>query len=210
MPVHLEPDDEVLQLAAMLFKQQPLLEAVGPEDILEFGPRGQRLQETKGRWEVHGWQSRPCEGQSETGASMTESANLLKRDPGPELARLFDAGTQSFILSLVENAMPTDSAVILRSLRPGEEEAEESLVHLEWPNGVFSLSHVAIPFPASDPLYGDGSGEPSPGVRLGDLAARGERGVLRISPGDMLRIRWNPFYPFLERRVLEFTGLAAD
>ena len=41
-------------------------------------------------------------------------------------------------------------------------------------------------------------------------AARGERGVLRISPGDMLRIRWNPFYSYLEGRVLEFVGLEAD
>jgi hypothetical protein len=140
----------------------------------------------------------------------TESANLLKHDPGPELLRRLESGNRTFTLSLVTNASPTDPAVILRSIRPGESRPKDSPLGLAWPRGVFSLSHVAIPFPAGDPLYGAGSGDESPGVRLGDLAGRGERGVLRISPGDMLRIRWNPFYPYLEERVLEFVGLAGE
>jgi hypothetical protein len=36
------------------------------------------------------------------------------------------------------------------------------------------------------------------------MALRGERGALRISAVDMLRLRWNPFYYYLEKRVLEF------
>jgi hypothetical protein len=52
--------------------------------------------------------------------------------------------------------------------------------------------------------------EPSPGVALGSLALRGERGVLKISPAAMLRLRWNPFYPYLEARTLEFLGLDQD
>ena len=36
---------------------------------------------------------------------------------------------------------------------------------------------------------------------------RGERGVLKIPAADMLRLRWNPFYPFMERRLLEFARL---
>ena len=31
--------------------------------------------------------------------------------------------------------------------------------------------------------------------------------VLQISASDMLRVRWNPFYPYVEARVLEFLGL---
>ena len=54
------------------------------------------------------------------------------------------------------------------------------------------------------PAWPDLVGHPT----LGDLALRGERGVLRVTPDDMLRLRWNPFYPWLERRVLEFVGLA--
>ena len=29
-------------------------------------------------------------------------------------------------------------------------------------------------------------------------------GVLRVSPGNMLRLRWNPFYSYLEERALAF------
>jgi hypothetical protein len=42
---------------------------------------------------------------------------------------------------------------------------------------------------------------------LGSLAFRGEKGVLKVSPTAMLRLRWNPFYPYLEQRTLEFLGL---
>jgi hypothetical protein len=40
------------------------------------------------------------------------------------------------------------------------------------------------------------------------MALRGERGVLQTSAADMLRLRWNPFYPYMERRLLEFLHLA--
>jgi hypothetical protein len=66
-----------------------------------------------------------------------------------------------------------------------------------------------LPFPANDPLYGGEAGGDSPGIQLGNQALRGERGVLRISASDMLRLHWNPFYPYLERRVIEFVKPAA-
>ena len=31
--------------------------------------------------------------------------------------------------------------------------------------------------------------------------------TLRISAADMLRLRWNPFYPYLEQRVVAFFKL---
>ena len=33
---------------------------------------------------------------------------------------------------------------------------------------------------------------------------RGERGVLKISSDALLRLRYNPFYDFLEARVIEW------
>ena len=72
---------------------------------------------------------------------------------------------------------------------------------------MFSLSHVALTFPPDDPLYGGDQAQPSPGISLGNVALRGERGVLQVSPAAMLRQRWNPFYPYLERRTLEFFDL---
>jgi hypothetical protein len=77
-----------------------------------------------------------------------------------------------------------------------------------WPKGLYSLSHVALPISPKDPLYGGPDAGKSPGIKLGDLALRGERGVLQIPAADMLRLRWNPFYPYMERRLLEFVRLA--
>jgi hypothetical protein len=32
---------------------------------------------------------------------------------------------------------------------------------------------------------------------------------LLVPAAEMLRMRWNPFYPFVEHKVLEFLGLGA-
>ncbi len=67
---------------------------------------------------------------------------------------------------------------------------------------MYSLSHVALPFPLGDALYGM---RPEPGedfgVHLGTIAARGERGVLLFSLDAMLRMASNPFFPYLLARV---------
>jgi hypothetical protein len=40
---------------------------------------------------------------------------------------------------------------------------------------------------------------------LGNIAVRGEKGVLRVSAGDLLRLRSNPFLPYIKQRILEKT-----
>ncbi len=47
-----------------------------------------------------------------------------------------------------------------------------------------SLSHVALPFPPDDPLYGQRPPNDDDIVFLDDLAIKGERGVLKI-PGRL-------------------------
>lgn len=75
---------------------------------------------------------------------------------------------------------------------------------LSWPRDVFSLSHVALPFPLDDGLYGL---NPAPtddfGLTLGALAIRGERGALVIGLGANLRMSSNPFYPYVIGRIME-------
>ena len=65
------------------------------------------------------------------------------------------------------------------------------------------MSHVSIPFPLDDPLYGlrpDSSREDF-GVELGTLAPRGERGALVVTMEFLSRIASNPFFPFLIERI---------
>jgi hypothetical protein len=58
-----------------------------------------------------------------------------------------------------------------------------------------------------DSVYGGPSASASPGIQLGNLALRGERGVFRVSGTDMLRLRWNPFFAYVQSRTLTFMRL---
>ena len=138
---------------------------------------------------------------------MTDAIAVLANDPRPMVEGLLAQGDITFTLSHLTNATPDIPEVVVRRRAPGLQEIREEATGLSWPSGIFSLSHVALPFPASDLLYGDGTTRNSPGIELGILALRGERGALRISAVDMLRLRWNPFYSYLEKRVLEFVKL---
>ena len=139
----------------------------------------------------------------------TNIETLLVDDPKPGLAAMLDQPNLAFALSVIANRNEASREVVVRHKKPGESETTETALGLAWPEDLYSLSHIALPFTKEDPLYG--IGEPN-GIelRLGGLALRGERGVLQVSATDMLRLRWNPFYSYLEGRVFAFLGLAQD
>ncbi len=132
---------------------------------------------------------------------------FLKPDDQRFLERLLPPGRRRFTLTILTNANAETLEVLERSTPAGSQASAQRLLPLAWPPEVYSLSHVAVPFARDDALYG---GEPDPrqggGIHLGTLAPRGERGVLTVSPGDFLRITWNPFFPYLEERVGQWTG----
>lgn len=134
--------------------------------------------------------------------------HLFAKTPSADLEKLLTRANQNFSLSVVTNA--TDQAeptaqVSIRHRKAGTAEFTTEATDMAWPKQIFSLSHVALPFPESDSLYGSGQGGKTP--TLGNRSLRGERGTLLISPGEMLRQKWNPFYPWLEKRSLEFLEL---
>jgi len=135
---------------------------------------------------------------------------MLRNDPKTDIDPLLENPNLNFTISVVSNKNEHSTAVIVRRKRVGSVEITELPTGLRWPHDVYSLSHVALPFPADDPLYGGEQAAASPGIQLGKLALRGERGVLRIRASDMLRIRWNPFYPHMEQRLLAFLGLDTE
>ena len=132
---------------------------------------------------------------------------LLRNDPREVLRRHLDDAGHDFALTVITNESEESSAVVEHRRAPGSQAFRTTPLGLEWPGDLFSLGHVAIPFPPADPLYGGMPPSHPDRIQIGRAALRGERGVLSVSPGEMLRIRWNPFYPYMERRVLEFTGL---
>ena len=138
---------------------------------------------------------------------MTEFEYILAKDPGPQLDALLGNDDLSFAVSVVTNRDETSRDIVIQRKEAGDAEVTTMVTEFTWPEDVYSLSHIALPMPAQYPLYGGPDAGKSPGIHLGNLTLRGERGVLRVSASDMLRIRWNPFYPYLEQKALDFMRL---
>ncbi len=84
---------------------------------------------------------------------------------------------------------------------------EEKDIAFYWPKDIYSLSHLALPIKADDPLYGRRGSPPSPGIKLGDLSLHGENRTLGISASALQRQRWNPFHRYTKEKVLGFLGI---
>jgi len=136
-----------------------------------------------------------------------ESSTLIKQDPRMVFGPLLDKSDRGYLLTVVTNESPDTNRVVARTTAHGKEAYSAPVSLGEWPPGIYSLAHVALPFSPSDPVYGGPAAEDSPGIQLGDLALRGERGVLLVSGTDFSRLRWNPFFDYVESRVLRFTQL---
>jgi alpha-beta hydrolase superfamily lysophospholipase len=135
-----------------------------------------------------------------------ELGPVLKANPGRDMDSVLRSARGAFILTLVTSESDEGLAVLARQYLPGEEDATESALEMVWPPDVYSLSHVALPFPPDDPLYGS---DPTvtPLIHLGRLALYGERGLLEVSDSELLRQRWNPFHEYMVARTVGFMGM---
>jgi len=127
---------------------------------------------------------------------------LLRLASDTTLSRLLPPPPRAFRSTIIVNANDKSSSVVERMVEAGATEETSRDLGLAFPPGVFSLSHVALPFPVTDSLYGL---EPDLtedfGVNLGAIAPRGERGTLIVSLDSLLRMSSNPFYPYLVQRI---------
>ncbi len=135
----------------------------------------------------------------------------LKGNPSLELV-LFDVNRQSAMLPLLNNradllldelagrgSLPFDLTVVgnpadsnpdsamVRRRAPTALDWVETESDMFWPLGVFSLSHVALPFSPDDEVYGPNRGDGL--LRLGDMWFKGERGVFGVPLGLLARQR---------------------
>jgi alpha-beta hydrolase superfamily lysophospholipase len=133
---------------------------------------------------------------------------LLVSDPGPFTRRLFADPSLPFGITFITNDNDTSMSIVQRYKPPFSAVVTEvSDLDLQWPRGIISLSHVALPFPPDDPLYGAIRPESRNELHLGQIAIRGERGLMVLSSDWLLRLRHNPFYGVLEDRVLEWVSV---
>lgn len=134
-------------------------------------------------------------------------SSLLVADPAPFTDRLLAETELPFAVTFVTNADPRSASVVARhKAARSAQVAQARPLGLAWPAGVVSLSHLALAVPPDDPLYGRGPATDDGRVFLGDMALRGERGLVSLPAEWLLRQRYNPFYPYAEARVLQWLG----
>jgi len=138
--------------------------------------------------------------------------SVLISDPGPLTVRLMDDEGLPFALTLITNENDESTGVVTRSKAPMSSQVTTESMDASWPVGMISLSHVALPFPPDDPLYGRGPAPSQEIIFLGHLDIRGERNLLRFPADWLMRLRHNPFYDYQQGRVLEWLSgpLAPD
>ena len=126
------------------------------------------------------------------------------------LSRILPDPPRAFRTTIITNAGPDTYGVVERVTEAGAISETVRPLELAFPVGLFSLSHVALPFPMNDSLYGmqpDDSDEF--GVNLGAISPRGERGVLILNLDALLRASSNPFHSYLMERIDETIGKPA-
>ena len=128
--------------------------------------------------------------------------SLIKKENVKLLEAIEADDSRSYTLTLVTNQSSNTNAVVAVTSSREKGNTEHAL-ELDWPFAVYSLSHVALPFSEDDPLYGarNAPGEARPS--LGALSVRGERNVLGVSIANLMRLRYNPFFGYMQERISE-------
>ena len=117
------------------------------------------------------------------------------------VASLAAGGPRAYRRTLVTNVSAETLDVRTRTVAPQSSDIVDAPIGMAWPAQVFSLSHVALPFPPDDPVYGIDAPVGGGSIALGRLSPRGEKSVLTVPVETLMRIGWNPFFPFMARRI---------
>jgi hypothetical protein len=118
------------------------------------------------------------------------------------LSRLTDRSSRRYRRTLITNVDPGSLEVGERTIAPGATTIGTHPLAISWPRDIYSLSHVAVPFPLSDPVYGREEIAGAPAViRLGVLSPRGERDVFSVPSDTLMRLTCNPFFDYVEGRL---------
>jgi alpha-beta hydrolase superfamily lysophospholipase len=123
------------------------------------------------------------------------------------LERLLPDPPRRYRTTAIANAGPQTGEVIERVVEAGSTAERSRMLGLAYPREVYSLSHVAVPFPVTDSLYGMAPvNDEWFGVNLGTLTSRGEVGVLILPLDSLIRVSSNPFAPYMMERIAEGIG----
>ncbi len=111
-------------------------------------------------------------------------------------------GSGRYAVSVVTNRSENDLRVLELRQAAGLPGFTSRTLAYAWPDDVYSLTHVALPFPLDDEVYGlESAGADSGYPHLGRVQMLGERGALILPLALLLRLRSNPFYGYIEERI---------
>lgn len=129
---------------------------------------------------------------------------LLRANMETALERLLPPPPRTWRLTVIGNASPENPEVVRRVTEAGATAETTFPLGIAYPPDIFSMSHVSIPFPVTDALYGMQPGNDEFfGVNLGTISVRGEVGLLIVNLDSLVRVSSNPFFPYMLQRIEE-------
>ena len=132
--------------------------------------------------------------------------SLMNQAPRDIVEYFRSSAPLDYDVTILRNRSANGNDIDVLNLEAGATDTDSRQTDLAWPQGVISLSHIAIPFRPDDPVYGDGSAQLGgvAALPIGSLAPRGEAGVLTLTPSYFLRARHNPFHAYQARALTEW------
>lgn len=127
---------------------------------------------------------------------------LFKPSSWTATKALLPVAQRRYGVTIITNASEHSFSTVAKITPAGR--TQETVVPLaqSWPQDVYSLSHVAVPFPPDDDLYGREPGVKNRyGISLGTIALWGETSVLSVGKEALMRVTSNPFYDFMQERI---------
>lgn len=124
---------------------------------------------------------------------------MLKNELTALINNIRDQSGLDFIVTLLTNETSETGAIV--AITKSGDTVTHELLNTSWPPQMYSLSHVALPFPPDDPLYGNGEIIGKYDVVLGALMPRGEKHVLKVPKELLMRVRYNPFFFYMKTMI---------
>ena len=114
------------------------------------------------------------------------------------------AGARRYTVTLVTNTTTDTPAVSAITVAAGSTSLSSEPLGLEWPRDMFSLSHVALPFPPRrSALRRRKRGREETEACARPRRTRGEKDVLVVPIDALMRVSWNPFFSYMAAPRIE-------
>ena len=127
---------------------------------------------------------------------------LFRPSSWTALSELLPVASRRYSVTVLTNARADSFDTVAKTTPAGSTRETTVPLSVSYPQEVYSLSHVAVPFPPNDDLYGRHPDEKNRyGISLGTIALWGETSVLSVGKDALMRVTSNPFYSYMQERI---------